>query len=457
MADLNFPKDRTELVPPGTGALQTGDTYTANGTTWVYDADAGAWGSGTGAVVDTIYLSRVNDDTAQGEITFEGVTTHQGGVSVTGGDEVAVENGIYTVNNQVRFACNGLNPLRVQADTNILNVLGRNQVNTTGNSRLLFGNYLGTDFTSINDAYGIYTKLESAADVTNTCDNFYGNYVDNGTNGVGFATNSYGFYSALTTLSANGTAYNFYAAGDAPNYMAAKLSVGPHTLTPGWAAPTNNNSGVSITPGGSNFVRNESTKDLATVSMNRTGNSGGYHIRFYGAGTANGYIGRSAGNGTLYATDSGGTPAFVELADARSKTLTAFDGNAIDKIKALSPGLNGFIAHELQALVPNAVTGEENGTVSVGTYTSAEGEVETEVEEPEAIPFGATWVQTGTRDDLQYVDQTKLIPLLTKALQEAINRIDALESNEVVDDATDSALLTLVANLATRVSALEGA
>jgi len=50
MADLNFPKDRTELVPPSTGLLQTGDTYTANGTTWVYDATAGAWGSGKGSI-----------------------------------------------------------------------------------------------------------------------------------------------------------------------------------------------------------------------------------------------------------------------------------------------------------------------------------------------------------------------------------------------------------------------
>ena len=54
---------------------------------------------------------------------------------------------------------------------------------------------------------------------------------------------------------------------------------------------------------------------------------------------------------------------------------------------------------------------------------------------------------TGTYDVYQGVDETKLIPLLTKALQEALNRIEALESNEVADDATDSALLTLVANL----------
>ena len=40
---LNFPADRTELVPPGTGALQTGDECTVGGTVWVYDAAIGAW------------------------------------------------------------------------------------------------------------------------------------------------------------------------------------------------------------------------------------------------------------------------------------------------------------------------------------------------------------------------------------------------------------------------------
>ena len=71
MAQLNFPQDRTELTPPGTGPLETGDTYTANGTTWVYNADAGAWGSGGGETASDIFLSRINDDTAEGEITFE--------------------------------------------------------------------------------------------------------------------------------------------------------------------------------------------------------------------------------------------------------------------------------------------------------------------------------------------------------------------------------------------------
>ena len=82
MADqLNFPKDRTELNPPGTGDLQTGDTYTDAGTTWVYNKDAGVWGSGQGSVTNETYLRL---DASNDPVT--GTCEFAEGVSVTGGD-----------------------------------------------------------------------------------------------------------------------------------------------------------------------------------------------------------------------------------------------------------------------------------------------------------------------------------------------------------------------------------
>ena len=77
--------------------------------------------------------------------------------------------------------------------------------------------------------------------------------------------------------------------------------------------------------------------------------------------------------------------------------------------------------------MPSAVLGEKDAVRTVGTYTDVDGNVETEVEEPEAIPFGATWEQTGVEDDYQSIDAKKLIPVLTKALQEALEKIDTLE------------------------------
>ena len=239
----------------------------------------------------------------------------------------------------------------------------------------------------------------------------------------------YGFYSELNQNNRLGNAvknYNFYAAGSAPNYFAGPTSIGQNTLTPGWDF-TNGSPGVKLTTAGCTLSRNDGDAEKSTLYIQRSGNNFGSYIRFYGAGVFGGYIARS-GSGVLYATDSSGTPAFVELADARRKTLTAFSGAATDIIKAINPGLNGFIAHELQAAVPNAVTGTQDETEAIGTFTDADGSVETEVTEPEAIPFGATWTQTGTRDVYQGVDHTKLIPLLTKALQEALDKIETLET-----------------------------
>ena len=82
---------------------------------------------------------------------------------------------------------------------------------------------------------------------------------------------------------------------------------------------------------------------------------------------------------------------------------------AIDRVKALKPKrfnwiadnnntlVDGFLAHEAAEIVPEAVTGEKDAM--------RDGEI-----------------------DPQGIDQSKLIPVLTAALQEAITKIEVLES-----------------------------
>ena len=52
--------------------------------------------------------------------------------------------------------------------------------------------------------------------------------------------------------------------------------------------------------------------------------------------------------------------------------------------------------------------------------------------------------------------QPYVAPVITVTPSPLEARLAALEANEISDDATDSALLTLIAGLATRISALEG-
>jgi len=111
--------------------------------------------------------------------------------------------------------------------------------------------------------------------------------------------------------------------------------------------------------------------------------------------------------------------------------------------------VDGFIAHEAQAIVPECVTGtkdamrDEEYQVSAATgdiYTAGSDEADEvihskNVEQPEKLAEGQQWRETtaavlGTRSvpDMQGLDQSKLVPLLVASLQEALARITALEN-----------------------------
>ena len=389
---------------------------------WV---DASLPGGGQGGD----FLSKTEDDTAAGQITFEGKTTHEAGVNVTNGNIRTNEGGILS--------------------------------------------FLTTGSTNVNVAPGVatltnYTGYSSGGNASATINGVLKGYEALGTlqGTPGTRTGTYGFYSAVQS---EDNAYNFYAAGSAPNYFAGKI-IGPSGANFGEGNPgleiTDDKSGVIIGNVSHVIARADDTSNPALFFNRNSTNAKPQFIRFgRGDGSkynAQGFIRQNGSNsanstGIEYCVNSSGATAFVEIGDLRSRSYTDFQSSASDVIKLLQPKRDGFVPHVLAQHVAEAVTGTQNETEAVGTYTDSDGNVETEIPEPEAIPFGATWEQTGTRDVYQGVDQTKLIPILTKALQEALTRIEALESNEVVDDATDSALLTLVANLSTRVTALEGA
>jgi hypothetical protein len=82
--------------------------------------------------------------------------------------------------------------------------------------------------------------------------------------------------------------------------------------------------------------------------------------------------------------------------------------NSIDRLKQLKPSTwswtqdgshgEGFLAHEAQTVVPESVTGTKDAVDDEGNPV------------------------------YQGIDQSKLVPLLTSALQEAITKIEDLET-----------------------------
>tara|TARA_R100000353_G_C6509962_1_gene196360 strand:+ start:81 stop:2882 length:2802 start_codon:yes stop_codon:yes gene_type:complete len=124
--------------------------------------------------------------------------------------------------------------------------------------------------------------------------------------------------------------------------------------------------------------------------------------------------------------------AYQTSSDYRLKENVVDVSDGIDRVKQLNPVrfnfigedriVDGFLAHEVSDVVPEAIGGEKDAMkdeeyeVSPAVYND-EGELVTEA-------------VMGTRSvpDYQGIDQSKLVPLLTAALQEAVAKIEALEA-----------------------------
>ena len=116
-------------------------------------------------------------------------------------------------------------------------------------------------------------------------------------------------------------------------------------------------------------------------------------------------------------TNNGTAASFNTTSDYRVKDKLGEIDDAVARVLELEPLLysfigseevnEGFIAHEVQAIVPNAVTGDKD---AVDPKTDA--------------PI------------LQQLDLSKLVPLLTQALKEAIWKIDDLQ--EKVEELQDA-------------------
>ena len=147
------------------------------------------------------------------------------------------------------------------------------------------------------------------------------------------------------------------------------------------------------------FVFDRSTDSLMRIGHTTGTVSGSNYVIFgFNAGVI-GSISQSGTTAVLYNTSS----------DYRLKENIAPMTGALAKVAQLSPVTynwkadgsagQGFIAHELQAVVPDAVTGEKDG------------------------------------EEMQGVDYGKITPLLTAALQEAIAEIQSLKARIAVLEA----------------------
>ena len=130
------------------------------------------------------------------------------------------------------------------------------------------------------------------------------------------------------------------------------------------------------------------------------------------------YDGTQVGNISISTTNT----SYNTSSDYRLKENVVEVTDGISRVKLLKPSrfnfivdpdktVDGFLAHEVADVVPEAITGTKDAMRTEDVYDE-DGNV------------------TGTQEVPEYqgIDQSKLVPLLTAALQEAITEIESLKS-----------------------------
>jgi len=197
--------------------------------------------------------------------------------------------------------------------------------------------------------------------------------------------------------------------------VAATLDTGGNLLVgdPSDIFPSNNTSGSGIS------IRSDGryssvVGEAAALNVGRHTSTGPV-AQFYYAGNIVGSI-----------SVTGSATAYNESSDYRLKKDVIPMSGATERVMALKPvnfawivddsRVDGFIAHEAQAVVPECATGTKDA------MRDEEYEVTPATETDEAV--------MGTRSvpDMQGIDKSKLVPLLTAALQEALTTIGLMEA-----------------------------
>jgi hypothetical protein len=189
---------------------------------------------------------------------------------------------------------------------------------------------------------------------------------------------------------------------------------------------------TSTSYGGQFTARQTAGINVAAIAAINSATSGTRRLIDFFTGTSTTRKGsiESDGTNTSYNTSS----------DYRLKENVTADWDATTRLKQLNPVrfnfienadkiVDGFLAHEVQDIVPEAITGTKDGmmdeeyevTPAVEATYDDEGNVLTE-EVPAVMGIRSV-------PDYQGIDQAKLVPLLVKTIQELEARIAALEAN----------------------------
>ena len=237
---------------------------------------------------------------------------------------------------------------------------------------------------------------------------------------VGIGTSSPTLATLHINQGANGFALNLQEGSSANpkilftttagNTGATAIEGDPDSSSGFLAFTTGNSESARINSSGALLIGRTANTDTAALCVDQDVSGGNVGISTITTSTSSRFhlLFRN-GNGQVgsIATDGSAT-AFNTSSDYRLKENVVDLDGAIDRVKQLAPKrfnfianadttVDGFLAHEAQTVVPEAVTGTHNEVDVDGNAV------------------------------MQGIDQSKLVPLLTAALKEAIAKIETLE------------------------------
>ena len=375
---LNFPTNPGAQTPVNTYSPTSTPSASNNGVTYIWDGEK--WTASAESGESTFLRLDAANDPVTGAVTFNELTTHEAGVSVTGGDPSDIGTGIYSAGSSTLDFVSEDQPV-ARLHTNFL----RRDLDLTptvpGDTWYGFdarGAAATPSTSGVNVTFGPTTyPCETVTGV-----GIQGSFSGNISNRLA------GFHSDIFDdhiTGGGGHALNFLASGEAANHF--------HGPIRQYLYDEDNYNALNPRARNTNGVLIDHRDTTACMFVSRLDNNNTPCIRINRSGSA---------------TDR----RFIDFQAGSSATVGVIytDGTNL-KISGLAGG-----------------------------------------------PL---------RSDFDLSTSDGIIEALDNALNRAAEletlnaslktRLEAIESNEVIDDATDSALLTLVANLATRVSNLEGA
>ena len=212
MATITFPStDQSPFTAP-------------NGVVYVWVTPGNFW-MASGDNLTDVYLSKTGDDTAAGAITFEGLTTHEAGVQVTGGSASDMSNGLLVAggpaveDTYLTLRGGGLSKANFFRHNVRFNAAGATENPSQAVVSSLQG---GPNGATDHEFFAV--RRNSAADASyETTKGFVvsNTHLKDPVENVAGNT-AYAFYTDLNQFNpTDADAYAFYAAGTAPNYFAS--------------------------------------------------------------------------------------------------------------------------------------------------------------------------------------------------------------------------------------------